>query len=212
MNAEEFKLKGYTPYTDKHGLCIDWETSGAAKDAVTPRDHTASYQGLAIGAVVFDLDTFEPVDTMYALVKFDGSRYQWSDFAEGIHGLSREHLAEHGETQEKVAEQFLTMFLKYFSPQSKILMLGHNTAFDIAFTQQLLEQFGCMFQLKTTVLDTSIAGLMALGLYRSNDIFKHLGLPDRGTHNALEDCIMTIEAARRIREVAQLGYALAYGE
>jgi hypothetical protein len=43
-----------------HGFAIDWETSGSCWGG----DSTIESQGISFGAVVFELATFEPVETV----------------------------------------------------------------------------------------------------------------------------------------------------
>lgn len=195
----------YRQYKDRYGLCIDWETSGNDYHAKDVWELAQRYQGVSMGAVVFDLQTYDIVDSMYVEIQFDPTRYQWTPEVEKIHGLTRDYLAANGVSQEEATKQFFEMYLKYFSPDSTVILLGHNTNYDIAFTDQLLAQFGVMFKLKKTVLDTSVACQIGLDLYRSDDIFHFLGLPERQAHNALEDCVYTVEAARRFRDIVRRG-------
>jgi DNA polymerase III epsilon subunit-like protein len=180
------------------GFAIDWETSGSAWG----RDSTIDYQGVSFGAVVFTLDTFEPVDSIYREIKFDASKYKWSIEAERIHGLSREHLEKNGVSSEDAAVALMEMFVKYFAPDEYIYILGHHIDFDIKFTKQLLEPFGIMFNIGATQIDTAGTGLIMFGIHKSEDLFQFLGLPPRTTHNALEDAMLTIQAAKMMRLIS----------
>lgn len=182
--------------TPQFGLCIDWETSGAN---FGEQGSAIEFQGLSIGVVVFDLKTLSPVETLYKEIKFDSTKYKWQDYAESIHGMSREYLEEHGVTQEEAAIDVASLILKYFDPQKPILFLGHNREFDISFTKQLLEPFDLMFKIHHVVLDTAGIGLITMGFYKSNLLFESLGFEARGKHNALEDALMTLESCQRIR-------------
>lgn len=181
----------------KHGFAIDWETSGSTWGG----DSTIDHQGISFGAAVFDLATFEPVETLYCEIKFDDTKYKWQDGAQKVHGLTREHLAANGMAAEDAAVALMTMFVKYFAPDEKIFILGHHTDFDIAFTRQLLEPLGIMFEIGATVMDTAGTGLIAFGIHKSEDLFQFLGLPARTTHNALEDTLLTLQAAKTIRAI-----------
>jgi len=181
----------------KYGFGIDWETSGSAWG----EDSTIDYQGVSFGAVVFDLATFEPVETIYREIKFDATRYKWSEGAQKVHGLSREHLEANGVTQEEASVALMEMYIKYFAPDERVFIIGHHTDFDIKFTQQLLEQFGIMFQVGATIMDTAGTGLINFGIHKSEDLFQFLGLPARTTHNALEDILLTLKAAQTMRAI-----------
>lgn len=183
--------------TPKFGLCIDWETSGATWGGDSSKD----YQGVAIGVVVFNTKTFEPIEKLYCEIKFDATRFKWQDEAEKIHGLSREYLEENGITREEAAVEVASLVMKYFDVTSPIMFLGHNREFDIAFTKQLLEEFGVMFKIHHVNLDTAGIGFITLGYYKSDLLFEAVGLDARGKHNALEDAICTLEVCSRIRSV-----------
>lgn len=184
-----------TQNTPQFGLCIDWETSGADFG----KDSSINFQGLSIGIVVFDFETFSPVETLYREIKYDKSRYQWQEYAEKIHGMSQDYLEANGVTQEEAAIDVASLVLKYFDPQKPIMFLGHNRDFDIAFTKQLLEQFDLMFKIHHVVLDTSGIGLVTMGFSKSDLLFESLGFDARGKHNALDDALMTLESCQRIR-------------
>lgn len=189
------------------GLCIDWETSGSAWG----RDSTAEYQGISFGAIVFKTSNFSTVEELYLEIKFDEGRYKWSNEAESIHGLSRDRLEATGVSQTDAAAALAELILKYWGPHEKVMLLGHNTEFDRRFTNQLMNsieiefsvekqtEFDSWIQLHHVLLDTSSAGCVAFGIYKSNDLFKHIGFEDREEHNALADAQMTLAAAQSIR-------------
>lgn len=180
------------------GLAIDWETSGSAWG----EDSSINFQGISFGAAIFRLADFEPVETLYREIKFNESKYTWSDQAERIHGLSRSHLEATGISQEDAAIDLATFYLKYFAPDEFVYILGHHIDFDIKFTEQLLKPFGIMFQIGATRIDTSGTGLIMFGIHKSDELFSFLGLPERTTHNALEDALLTIQAAKMMRTIS----------
>ncbi len=180
----------------KFGICIDWETSGSNFGG----DSTIDYQGLTMGAVVFNLSTFEIIDTLYVEIKFDETRYKWTAEAEKIHGKTREYLAANGMTQEEAAIELANFMIKYFAPDEDVHFLGHNREFDVKFTKQLMGQFGIMFPVcDMQVMDTGGIGRVCFGIYKSDKLFEFLGLPERQAHNALEDAIYTVMSCERIR-------------
>lgn len=179
-------------------IAIDWETSGSAWG----QDSTIDYQGVSFGAAIFRLSDFEIVDTLYCEIQFDESKYKWSDQAQKIHGLTREHLAANGMSQEDAAVALMSLYVKYFAPDEYVYILGHHVDFDIEFTKQLLVPFGIMFNIGATRIDTSGTGLIMFGIHKSEDLFQFLGLPPRQTHNALEDVVLTVEAAKNMRLIS----------
>jgi DNA polymerase III epsilon subunit-like protein len=194
-----YTKSGFIP---KYGLCIDWETSGSNFDG----DSSIDYQGIAFGAAVFNTDDFSIVDKMKRYIKFDNKKYKWSNDAEKIHGLTREFLDKNGKTQEEAAIDLGNFVLTYFGITPKVLILGHNVDFDIAFTKQLLEPYDIMFKIHHVKLDTSSAGLIAFNKFKSNDLFKLIGLENRNEHDPLQDVEYTIELAKSIRLL--INYAL----
>ena len=180
----------------KFAICIDWETTGSNFGG----DSTEDYQGIAYGAVIFDTETFEPVETLYREIHFDETKYKWTDGAEKIHGLSREHLAANGVTREEALTDLLDLILRYIGTESKIMFLGHNVDFDICFTQQLARDFGIELKIHHVKLETSGTAFMLIGKYRSNDVFEFFtGVVRDGAHNALDDALITLETARNMR-------------
>ena len=194
------------------GLCIDWETSGACWGG----DSSVDYQGISFGAIVFNAETFEPIEKIHIYVKFDKSKYKWTEQAEKIHGLSQEFLEENGVSQSEAATILAELILKYWGPDSKVLFLGHNPEFDRRFTNQLLNSIDIEFSVEKSgkfdsrievfhvVLDTSALGFITMGLYKSDLLFERMGFPDRGDHNALVDAEQTLATCQIIREAMNI--------
>jgi DNA polymerase III epsilon subunit-like protein len=181
-----------------HLLVIDTETTGSQSD-LSYEDIFKKYQAISFGAIVATSDTFEPVARLYFTLKYD-EKYIWSMEAQNIHGLSKEHLEETGLTAEEGAVTLAEFILNHFGT-GKVMVLGHNTQFDIAAMRQLLEPFSVMPDLHHVVLDTSPLGWMTVGKYRSTELFEFF-LGDRPEkHNALGDAEMTLTVARSVREL-----------
>ena len=195
----------------KFGLGIDWETSGSDWD--DPDGSHKKYQGVSFGVVVFDTDTFEPIETLYRELHFDTDKYNWSKEAEAIHGLSQEHLAKHGVSREEACADLVELIVKYWGTTGKPIFLGHNADFDIKFTNQLITDFGLpKLNLFHVMLDTSAAGFINLGLYKSDMLFEKLGFDKRGKHNALDDILMTLETCKILKGLTSYAMTEIYGE
>jgi DNA polymerase III alpha subunit (gram-positive type) len=184
----------------KFGLSIDWETSGSKWGSL--EETIQEFQGLSFGAIVFDLTTFEIVDSIYHEIQFDSTKYEWSDQAEKVHGLTRTYLLQEGVTQEEAAVDLANLIIKWFGTQ-EVVFCGHNIAFDIAFTRQLLQPFGVMPRVSSRQIDTSSIGWALFDIYKSEELYQFLGLPARSEHNALEDAMYTIMALETIRTIAK---------
>lgn len=176
------------------GLAIDWETSGYSLP-----DYASKHQGISIGAAVFNLKTFEPIETYYQVIKFN-KKYEWDLGAEKIHGLSREFLYENGVSQEDAALEFGSLILKYFG-DSNIVLLGHRCYFDRAFTNQLFDSVGMELPWNSIQIDSAAIALSFLGVTLSDDLFDICGMPPRKEHNALEDVLMTLESIKNIKQM-----------
>lgn len=187
-------------YTPPKALVFDFETTGSNFESY--EETAKQFQGISLGLIVFDTSTLLPIDKLYLEIKYD-EKYKWSSEAEAIHGLSREHLAEHGLTTEDAACEVAEFLLGHFGPDPKIMVMGHNVDFDICFMEQLMKPFGLMFRLHHVKLNTASLSFIAFNSHKSNDLFSETGLNERAAHNALEDCAMTLEAARIIRMLIQ---------
>lgn len=201
--------KGYSKsHPGRYGLLIDWETSGSTWGG----DSSVEYQGLSFGAVVFETDTFVEVDHLYQELQFDENRYKWSDEASKIHGLTREHLAEHGVPRDQALAALIELMLKYFKPGSKILFAGHNVSFDNDFTTQLFRDFDLLHLLNIhhVTIDTSGIGFVLLNEYKSDVVFELLGgIEKRADHNALEDARTTLAVLRNAKNIFAAGLTVS---
>lgn len=193
--------RGYSKaHPGKYGLLIDWETSGSNFGG----DSSLEYQGLSFGALIVNMETWEEVDHLHCELHFDDSKYKWSDEAERIHGLTREHLAANGVPREEGLAALIELLMKYFPPGSKILSIGHNVSFDNDFTVQLFRDHGLEDAIKFhhVLVDTSGFSFALIGEYKSDVVFELLGGIDKRTlHNPVEDaraCLAVLRNAKRI--------------
>jgi DNA polymerase III epsilon subunit-like protein len=179
---------------------IDWETSGANFGG----DSTKDYQGIAFGAVIFNVETMEEVASIYRELNFDDTKYKWSAEAERIHGISREHLTKHGISREEALIDLLE-FIATHMGTGKIFMAGHNSQFDRDFTTQLASDFGVSLTFHHVNIDTAGICYALLQQYRSDDIIELLLGVKRGKHNALEDARLTLQVLHTIKHIFMLG-------
>lgn len=177
-----------------YGIAIDWETSGYSVP-----DYASKHQGISVGAAVFDIKTFEPIETFYQVIRFN-KKYEWSDQAEKIHGLSREFLYENGVTQEEAAMLLGSLILKYFG-DTKVVLCGHRCYFDRAFTNQLFDTVDMEIPWDPIQIDSAAIALSFLNVTSSDDLFSICDLPPRTQHNALEDVLLTLESIKTIKSL-----------
>ena len=190
------------------GICFDFETSGY-NPPVRVGGHFTEYakkhQGISLGAVVFDIQTFEALKTFYVEIKFDATKYEWSMGAEKVHGLTREHLEKNGVSQEDAFVAFVNFIIDNgFTLDEELILMGHNKDFDIDFLDQLAKDAtGEETQLKISYrgINTSDIGLVCFGLVKSDMIFDHIGLPPRKDHNSLEDALYTLQVCSTVKAI-----------
>lgn len=182
------------------GLGIDWETTGYSLP-----NYASKHQGISYGAIIFDVKTLEPVESLYQEIKYD-PRYIWDDAAQNVHGITREYLEQNGISQEEASYKLADLVNRYLG-NDNVMVLGHRVHFDIAFTDQLLKSTGMEFTYHPTKIDSCSMATILLELTYSNDIFNVLGFPPRGKHNALEDIMYTLESIKRMKEYFCLGVA-----
>ncbi len=187
----------------KYILVLDTETTGSTFG--TYEETFSKYQAIQFGAIVADAQTFEEVDSIEFLVKFD-PKYEWTEGAEKIHGISRLRLAEEGLADEDAALVLGEFILKYFGT-GKVMFLGHNPWFDIEAMRQLLEKYKVMPDLHHVVLDTSALGWITCGKFRSNDLFEFFLGGRAEKHGALDDARMTLTVARTVRQLMNMALA-----
>ena len=196
----------------RYVLAFDCETSGLvsgkasdnpAYDAATGKE----YQAIAWGCVVLDLQTFEPVSVMSAKVKLLPGM-EWSDRAENVHGISRERLEAEGVDEEEFIADFCQMVLDHWGSSTPVIVMGHNVQFDLCFIRRALKRHGIDIHFSNRVIDTNTLGMICAGVSNSNALFDYCGLPPRAAHDPLEDILMTILAAKFIRDKYQLSLSI----
>lgn len=201
----------------KYSLWMDWETSGA--DFGTPYEEQAKrFQGISVGLVIADNETFEEVDAIKIDIIFDENTYEWQDKAQSIHGLTREFLRENGVSQEDAAVAVIEFVTKYFGQdviyllemgephmKAKVALGGHNLEFDVAHLKHLLEQAGFGIADHHVRLNTATIGFVATGLYKSDDLFQFFGADAREDHDSLEDTRQALAVARGVKALIVAG-------
>jgi len=181
----------------KYILVLDVETTGST--FASYEETFSKFQAIAFGAVVATSDTFEEVASLSFKVKFD-PKYEWSEGAEKIHGITREQLEVEGLEKEEAAAELAEFILNHFGT-GKVMFANHNPWFDIEAMRQLLAPYGVMPDLHHVVIDTSSLAFGAIGKYRSNDVFPFFNGERPDIHDALGDARMALNVLRGIREI-----------
>lgn len=174
-------------------VAIDVETSGLSKG----NDVAANHQIVSIGLIVADRN-FKELDSFYCEIKWNGESH-WDSKAEKVHGLSLEHLEEHGLSEEDAAVEIAEFLLKHFTPESFLFFLGHNVkSFDLVFFNKLMHKFDIYFKIGHRAVDSFSVGFSCFGTDNSDATFK-LFYDERKAHNSLEDARMALGVCRNVR-------------
>lgn len=176
--------------TDSRFLFIDTETGGTI-----PTKHSL----LSIGMVVWDACLGE-IARKEIFIKYP--RYFVTKEAQRINKFDRNNQNNIG-IEPKMAVNELLYFIKNHFPEDLyVTIIGHNVHFDIDFLKILFKKCGRSFEkyfshryidtysvFKTLVL----AGILNRDLNSSADAFKYFNIDVEKRHDALDDCIATVE-------------------
>jgi len=205
MTTVKGKPRGYFEKV----LALDCETTGLAYNSDDPsiENDGREYQSIAWGLVVADAKTLKPIEELYVEIKWDG-KSEWNMRAQGVHGLSKEHLEENGMSSEDAVLAIGNLIMKYWGPEGNIRLLGHNVVtFDMWFLKRLMRAQGINLKFGNRHIDTCSIGFATFETFNSDDLFKAAGLPERDAskHNALDDAKYALESARRVKMIFQKG-------
>lgn len=176
-------------------LFIDVETSGYSKTNFEDRSNKYQFQIVSIGAIVADAKTWKERDRFYVEIQWNGES-DWDPSAEKVHGLSKDYLREHGESEEQGFLQICEFILRHFDPAKHITLGGHNVStFDRHFLIQLFDKYQATIQFSGRAVDTYTLGQVLFGCENSQELFEMLGIA-RTEHNALEDTQLALKAVR----------------
>jgi DNA polymerase III epsilon subunit-like protein len=198
MASPENTPRGYFKYI----LAVDCETTGLFRNVDDPSFDPVSkktHQSVSWGIIVVDATTLTPIEKLYLEIKHNGVS-EWSKEAEKVHGLSKQYLEENGVTEEEAVTQIASLIIKYWGPDNKLCLLGHNVVtFDMWFLKRLMRSQGINLRFGNRHIDTFSVAYGTSGAFNSDDLFSTMGLPVRAIHNSLEDIEYTLESFRRVK-------------
>lgn len=182
---------------------IDCETTGLNFNTDDP---SIGHQAVSWGIVVADTRTLKPIEELYVEIKWNEASLEsrladkkFGKFAEGIHGLTFDHLEKHGVDEEDAVCDILELFQKY-NANGVVRTLGHNVhLFDLPFLRSMLRRHQVELKFGNRHYDTNSGGFMCFETYTSNELFELCGHDPRGSHNALDDAKMALDCARQMR-------------
>jgi DNA polymerase III epsilon subunit-like protein len=178
-------------------LAVDVETSGMDFSD----DPSNGYQIVSIGLIVSDVKTLKELDSLYLEIQWNGED-KWDEGAEKIHGLSQKYLESNGIPEEDAVVEIAEFIMSHFDMSKAITLMGHNAAnFDKPFMKKLFNKFGIPIKFSHRTIDSFTIGLIAVDAFDSDELFKAMSLPDRKTHNSLEDIRYTLKSIRIIKKL-----------
>lgn len=185
-------------------LAVDCESTGLVFNNDDP---SMGQQSVSWGIVVANGKTLKPIEELYVEIKWNdeckAARKKDSTYgkkAEKVHGLTYEYLEENGITEQEAVERIATLILKYWGPDNKICLLGHNVVtFDLWFLKRLFRKFDIELRFGNRHMDTFSLSMGTVGAFNSDDLFETFGLGERKTHNALDDAHLALEVYRRTK-------------
>lgn len=187
-------------------LVIDCETSGLFMNSTDPsQNHKTGeyYQPVSWGVMVVNAKTMEVLEEAYVEIKWDGKSL-WNSQAEGVHGLSKEYLEQHGRTEEEAVEELANIILDYWGPTGNVICGGHNVGtFDVPFMRAMFERHELPIRFAHRHVDTFAAGYVMLDATDSNELFALTSGDRTEVHNALDDARMAYTAIKTMKQIGQ---------
>jgi DNA polymerase III epsilon subunit-like protein len=181
-------------------LFVDFETSGYHKDNYEDRSNKYEYQIVSIGAIVVSSGSWKAIDKFYTEVQWNGES-KWDPQAEHIHGLSKQHLAEHGVPEEEALVAFAEFVAKNIDTTKQLTLGGHNVStFDRHFLVSWFDKYQIPLQLSGRAIDTYTLGKVLFNAENSNELFELVGTT-RKSHNALEDVELALKVVRMVSKL-----------
>ncbi len=192
------KQVGYSKFI----LPMDCETTGLFKGD----DPSIGHQCVSWGMIVADTETLKPIEELYVEIKWNEASKAarkkdptFGEYAAKIHGLSYEHLEEHGMDESDAVAEIANLILKYWGSNVQVKTLGHNVvSFDLPFLKSMLRRHDIEIPFGARHYDTNAIGWATVGSYTSDALFTTMGYDARDGHNALDDTRLALNSCRRI--------------
>ena len=178
-------------------LASDVESSDLNPDTPS-RGASLPGQCLSIAVQLLDTNTLEEKARFYRKIRFDPSRFNWSEGAASVHGMTIEEL-QNEPTMADVARELWAFLEKHMGENPKILFAAHNPNFDTAFFRQVMGEINISPKLIYRQVDAFTAGYVVFGLEESDQQVDFLDR-SRGDHDAMEDITNSVDMLRLCRK------------
>ncbi len=183
-------------------LFVDVETSG-----LDPRKHAV----LSLAAVAWRAGCL--LEPLQVFIYTPGTSYDARSME--INGIDRRWLRTHGRSPGEAVDALQHYVAQSFGDMSdvgKVVLAGHNVAFDISFLKTLYAMSAVSYHdtFSHRSVDTfsimsflAMAGIIKSFTPTSSDAFAHFGIKmaEGSRHTALGDCLATAELFGRLLEM-----------
>lgn len=177
-------------YSDKRFVFIDTETGG-----IVPGKHSL----LSMGVIIWEAGQ-GILDQKEYFIKSE--KYVFTKEAQRINKFDEIEHNKEAESPGIIIKEFLSFLRQYFPEDIYIPLAGHNVQFDINFLKTFFSENNRSFNqyFSHRVIDTYsvyktliLAGLIDENINSSHDAFNYFGIQVKQRHDALSDCIATVE-------------------
>ena len=179
-------------------LFIDTETGG-----IDPNKHSL----LSIACVIWSRNT-GIVDKAEFFIK--SKKYMVTKKAKEINGFNRDEHNLIAQDPKDVLGKMLEFVYKHFEKDVLIPIIGHNVQFDVNFLKVFFQKNGRSFNqyFSHRIIDTysiyktiEISRRIDESIDSSTDAFKYFNIKVENRHNAMGDCLATVELFEKLVKV-----------
>lgn len=177
-------------FSDKRYVFIDTETGG-----IIPGKHSL----LSIGVVIWEAG-YGILDKKEFFIKSE--KYVVTKEAKRINKFDEVKHNKLAKLPRIVIKELLEFLRMYFNEEAYIPLAGHNVQFDINFLKVFFSEHNRSFNqyFSHRVIDTYsvyktliLSGLIDENVNSSHEAFNYFGIQVEQRHDALSDCIATVE-------------------
>jgi DNA polymerase III epsilon subunit-like protein len=177
-------------------FALDAESSGLYLRKPGP-GQTLPSQCIALAVIALRTDTLAEVGRLNLRIRFDATRYSWSEEAAQVHGLTQAMLAA-APTMAEAATELLAFLNTHNGAGNSLFIAAHNPSFDVDALSQVLNAIGHRAKVIHRRLDAFSVGFALFGHQDSDEQFAFNG-NHRTTHDAMDDIANSVDTLRTAR-------------
>ena len=169
-------------------VVLDLETTGvsSSNDSI-----------IEIGAVIFNKETFEIINTFRQIVIPEHGYDRWYDGGK----LTKEFVKENGIPLKDAMEKFHA----FIGDVALVDFHTYNAPFDRKFFEKAIAKYPCEYLSNwTCILQKARKHLPVIKSHKLEDVCKHYGISTEEAHRALDDCLNALEVLERRAQEGRL--------